>query len=140
MIKKGIIILLVLTAFRSCYYIDLNEHYVDISPGVEPQAVLSSNLDSLDPIVISDSVLFKYKIDIDTGQLYMADIYLGNTRLYKSDTVEDSIWIYPDLVLVQGDYDLLLVAYYQSLSGSLADLLNAEYFTKDKSWTLTITK
>lgn len=137
MIKKGITILIILVAFRSCYYVDSDVYRVDITPEITPRAIISSNLDTLDTIFVTDSLLFKYLVDIDTGQLYLADIYLGNFHLYRSDTIEDSIWIYRNFVPFHGDYDLTLVAYYRTLSGSLADILDAEFLASDTSWTLT---
>ena len=140
MIKRGITILLVLAALKSCYYLDSDVHMVDIKPEITPRAIISSNLDALDTIFVADSLLFKYLVDIDTGQLFLADVYLSNYLLYRSDTIQDSIWIYRDYIQFQGEYELKLVAYYQSLSGSLADIIGAEFMVSDTSWTLTFGK
>ncbi len=137
MVKKGITILLFLVAFQSCNYVDSDVYMVDITPEITPRAIISSNLDSLDTIPVTDSLLFKYMVAIDTGQLFLTDLYLNDRILYRSDTISDSLWIYRDYVQFPGEYDLTLVAYYQSLSGSLADIIGAEFLVSDTSWILT---
>ncbi len=135
--RTGFIIFVLLLGFNSCYYVDSERYGVDIVPEVTPQAHISSNLDGLDSILVTDSLLFSYSIEIDTGQLFLTDIYLGNSHIYRSDTISDSLWLYRDYVSFYGDYDLTLVAYYESYSGSLADIYEAEFLASDTSWTLT---
>ncbi len=86
----------------------------------------------------TDSLLIKYEISIDTGRLYFADLYIGNYPLYRSVFETDSFWIAPDYVLIPGDYVLTLIAYYKSYSGSLADLMDAEFMVSDTNWTIKI--
>jgi len=135
--RTGFVILLLLLSFRSCYYTDYENHIVDVIPEFTPQIQISSNLDGLNSILVSDSLLFRYSIEIDTGQLLLADVYLGNSLLYRSDTIADSLWVYMDYVNFYGDYDLTLRAYYQSFSGSLADIIGVEFLVADSIWTLT---
>ncbi len=135
--RTGFIILFLLLGFRSCYYVDSDRFEVDIVPEFTPQVQISSNLDGLDSIVVTDSLLFSYSIEIDTGQIFLADLYLGNSHIFRSDTASDSLWIYKDYVNFFGDYELTLRAYYRSYSGSLADIFDAEFFVTDSSWILT---
>ena len=135
--RTGFIILFLLLSFRSCYYTDYDSYRVDVVPEFTPQIKISSNLDGLDSILVTDSLLFRYSIEIDTGQLFLADIYIGNSHVFRSDTISDSLWIYKDYVSLYGDYYLTLRAYYQSYSGSLADILGAEFLVADSIWTLT---
>lgn len=135
--RTGFIILLLLISFRSCYYTDYDSYRVDVVPEFTPQVQISSNLDGLNSILVTDSLLFRYSIEIDTGQLFLADVYLGNSLLYRSDTIVDSLWLYRDYVSFYGDYDLTLRAYYQSFSGSLADIIGTEFLVVDSIWTLT---
>ncbi len=135
--RTGFILLLLLLSFRSCYYVDSELYVVDVDPEFTPQVQISSNLDGLDSIPVTDSLLFSYSIEIDTGQLFVADIYIGNAHLYRSDTISDSIWIYKNYVNSSGDHDLTLIAYYKSFTGSLADIFDAEFLAADTSYTLT---
>ena len=135
--RTGFFIILLLISFKSCYYTDSESHVVWVDPPFTPQALISSNLDGLDSIPVADSLLFIYSIEIDSGQLFLADVYLGNVRLFGSDEISDSIWIYKDYVSFEGDYELTLIAYYESLSGTLADIIDAEFLASDTSWTLT---
>ncbi|MEX0982143.1 MAG: hypothetical protein WD577_12565 [Bacteroidales bacterium] len=135
--RTGFIVLFLLLSFRSCYYVDSDRYEVEIVPEFTPQVQISSNLDGLDSILVSDSLLFSYSIEIDTGQLFLADIYLGNSLVFRSDTISDSLWLYSNYVSFFGNYELTLRAYYKSYSGSLADIFDAEYFVTDSSWILT---
>lgn len=135
--RTGFIILLLLLSFKSCYYTDYDSYRVDVVPEFTPKVQISSNLDGLNSILVTDSLLFRYSIEIDTGQLLLADVYLGNSLLYRSDTIVDSLWLYLDYVSFYGDYDLTLRAYYESFSGSLADIIGTEFLVADSVWTLT---
>jgi hypothetical protein len=135
--RTGIIILLLLLSFKSCFYTDYERHSVDVVPEITPKVQISSNLDGLDSIIVTDSLLFSYSIAIDTGKLFLADVYLGSSLVHRSDTISDSLWFYKDYITIGGDYDLTLRAYYQSYSGSLADILGAEFLILDSMWTIT---
>jgi hypothetical protein len=135
--RTGIIILILLLSFKSCYYTDYESYIVDVVPEITPKVEISSNLDGLDSIVVTDSLLFSYSIEIDTGQLLLADVYLGNALVHRSDTISDSLWFYKDYISFYGDHDLTLRAYYKSYSGSLADIIGSEFLIADSIWTIT---
>jgi hypothetical protein len=90
--------------------------------------------------MIVDSLLFKYAISIDTGKVYFADLYLDNLLIFRSDTVADSLWFYPEYIRNETSYDLTLVAYYTKRTGSLADIMDADFLLADTSWTVRFYK
>lgn len=122
----------------SCYYMDTETYRVEVESTYNPFVQITSNLDDVDSIFVADSFLFKYEIEIDTGRLFFADLFIGNYQIYRSDTLRDSLWIYPYYIEMDGDYVLTLAAYYKSYSESLADRLNAEFFIADTSWIFSI--
>ncbi|MEX0988390.1 MAG: hypothetical protein WD052_13010 [Bacteroidales bacterium] len=113
-----------------------------VTSDYSPLVNISSNFDGNDSITLTDSILFKYMIEIDTGKLFFADLYLGNSQgnyfIMRSDSLVDSLWLHPTLVNVNGDYELTLVAYLKSYTGSLADVLDTEFEISDTSWPLSI--
>lgn len=130
--------LMVLTT--SCFYVESEIYPTDIVSDYNPTITFSSNIDTINDLSVTDSLLFRYTVAIDTGTLYFSDLYLGNLQLMRSDTTSDSIWILPDYVAENGDYDLTLVSYFKSFSGSLADIMNAEFLSADTSWSINILK
>lgn len=131
--------ILLLTA-RSCFYVDDSRYYVEINQDYVPTVTITSNFDTIDSIRIVDSLMFRYEIEIDTGRLYYADIYLGSLQLFRSDTLADSLWLYPNYINDGETYDVTVRAFYKKFSGSLADVINAEFFITDSTWAVTFFK
>ncbi|MFC2080154.1 hypothetical protein ACFLRQ_01630 [Bacteroidota bacterium] len=137
--KLSHILILVLFTTNSCYYSDLDTHEVEIQNNAySPSISIKTNLDTMENIIFSDSLFFRYEIEIDTGRLYVSDLYLDNIQFFRSDTVVDSLFIIPGSLFYDGNYELTMLAYYKTYSGSLADILDAEFFIKDTSWIITI--
>jgi|GEM_PF-2529815 len=136
--KKAVFILCILLfAARSCFYVDDSQYRVEIDPDFDPVVTFTSSFDAIDSIRIVDSVLFKYEISIDTGTLYYADLYLANLHLFRSDTLADSLWLYPYYINDGELYDITIIAYFKKYTGSLADILDAEPYIADTSWRVT---
>jgi hypothetical protein len=135
--KKAVFItFILLLAARSCFYVDDSQYWVDIDAGYTSRVTITSSFDTIDSIMIVDSLLFKYEISIDTGEVYFADLYLNNLLIFRSDTVADSLWFYPDYFRTETTYDITLVAYYTKRTGSLADIMDADFLVADTSWTI----
>jgi hypothetical protein len=130
------IISLILLVSRSCYYSDPNTYTIDITLDYFPEIGISSNISEYDSISLSDSLLFKYEISIDTGRFYFTDLYMGSLQIFRSESDKDSLWIAPYYIEMPGDYTLTQISYFKSYSGSLADRLNSEYMAYDTSWTI----
>jgi len=139
--KKPVLVFIIISLFTSsCYYVENERYSVEITSDYKPSISLSSNLDTLDSISVTDSLLFKYSVEIDTGSLYFSDVYIGNMQLFRSDSTTDSLHIYPYYVSVSGDYELTLVSYFKTYTGSLADLMDAEFLAADTSWIIHINR
>ncbi|MDF1571005.1 MAG: hypothetical protein P1P82_05250 [Bacteroidales bacterium] len=139
--KKAVFTLFILLlAARSCFYVDDSQYRVEIDPAFNPVLHFTSNFDTIDSIRIVDSLVFKYEISIDTGKLYYADLYLGNLQLFRSDTLADSLWLYPYYINDGEMYDITIIAYFKKYTGSLADILDAEPYIADTSWRVTFFK
>lgn len=133
-------IFILLIGARSCFYVDDGRYYVDINPDYESRVIITSNFDTIDSIRIVDSLMFKYEIEIDTGRLYYADLYLDNLQLFRSDTLVDSLWLYPSYINDGETYDITVRTFYKKFTGSLADIIDAEFFITDSIWTVTFYK
>lgn len=136
--RKYLILLIVFLSLNACFYIDNESYRVDITSSYNPEILISSNLDDLDSIIVPDSLFFKYNIQIDTGHLYFADLFIGNIQIFRFDTIADSLWINPFYISQPGDYILTLAAYCKTYTQSLADIINAEFLISDTSWTIKI--
>ncbi len=136
--KPGIVFIFLIILTASCFYTETDRYPTDIISEYNPKITFSSNIDTIKDITVTDSLLFSYKVAIDTGSLYFSDVYLGNLHLVRSDTTSDSLWIYPGYVNNNGDYELTLVSYFKSYSESLADIMNAEFLAADTSWSINI--
>lgn len=136
MARTGFIILLLVFTVHSCIYTDNSSYFEEIEPDYNPTVRITSNFDTIDSITIVDSLLFRYEISIDTGTLYFADLFLENQQLFRSDTLVDSLWFYPEYIYDGETYDITLRAYYRSYTGSLADAFNAEFLLTDSVWTV----
>lgn len=122
----------------SCTYSNSDIYYANPLPGDSATVVISTNLDTLDRVVISDSLLFRYSAGIENGELYFTRASIGSSTLYQYATdydpdtlmepfvLADSFWIYTDPVSDEAQYTLLFTAYYSANTNSLGDKLGLE--------------
>ena len=134
----------------SCSYSNSDIYYVSPVPGDSATVVLTTNLDTIDPVVISDSLLFKYRAEIEDGELYFTSASIGPSTIYQyatdydPDTVIgpyvliDSFWIWSDPATDTGLYTLLFTVYYSSNTNSLADELGIEADILDLEFDLLV--
>lgn len=121
-----------------CTYSNSDIYYVTPVAGDSASVVLTTNVDSLDPIIVSDSLLFKYSLQIEGGELYLQEASVSNIILYQHyteydpDTIvgpfvfSDSFWIYSTMAPDTAVYPMLFTAYYSANTNSLADVLGVE--------------
>lgn len=138
---KGAIVSIIISAamlLAGCTYSNPDIYYVTPQAGDSASVVLSTNLDSLDPIIVSDSLLFKYSAEIEGGELYFLEASVSNITVYQRytdydpDTIpgpfvfSDSFWIYSAMAPDTAVYPMLFSTYYSSNTNSLADVLGVE--------------
>ena len=121
-----------------CTYSNSDIYYVTPQPDDSASVAVITNLDSLDPIIVSDSLLFKYSVQIEGGELYLQEASVSNLTLYQHytdydpDTIvgpfvfTDSFWIYSAMAPDTALYPMLFSVYYSSNTNSLADVLSVE--------------
>ena len=139
MMRASTSIFLILAMFlAACSYSSSEIYYASPVPGDTATVVLSTNLDNIDTAVVSDSLLFKYRAEIEYGELYFTSASIGSTTLYQHATdydpdtlmgpfvLRDSFWIWSDQATDTGLYSLLFTVYYSSNTNSLGDVLNIE--------------
>lgn len=139
MMRAATSIFLMLVMFlAACSYSSSEIYYASPVPGDTATVVLSTNLDNIDTVVISDSLLFKYRAEIENGELYFTSASVGPVTLYQHATdydpdtlmgpfvLRDSFWIWSDPATDTGLYSLLFTVYYSSNTNSLGDELGIE--------------
>ena len=137
--RACISIFLILAMFlASCSYTNSEIYYAYPVPYDSATVVLSTNLDTIDPVIVSDSLLFKYRTEIENGELYFTSASIGSAIIYQyaadydPDTIigpyvlRDSFWIWSDRATDTALYTLLFTVYYSSNTNSLSDELGYE--------------
>lgn len=141
--------LLLFLVLASCIYSN-NEVYVAEPQQSNPAVIdFRSNLDSISPLLIGDSLLFSYETTITGGELYFVDAFLEDQWLYDRDveydpdtltgpfTLADSFWIQAAGLPDQEQLELSVFLYHSSNSNTLADLLGLEYNVSEHYYNLT---
>lgn len=111
---------------NGCIYSDDGIYRVDPVPDDPPIVLASTNLDSIENPVVTDSLEVEYDISIQNGELYILDVTLGNESFFQSDTTQGSFWIYAKDSELPGIDTLRMIFYYSSNTNSLADKLGVE--------------
>lgn len=138
MIRSVPLILLFLLLGRSCFYTDLSNYEVEIQGEYVPQISFASNLSGKDSVLIGDSIFFRYEILLDSGEYFFTDLYFDNQIIFRSDSLVDSLWIKPYYFADPGESILTLACFLKSYSGSLADIMNAEFLVADSAWAIKV--
>ena len=139
MMRASISMFLILAIFlAACSYSNSEVYYASPVPGDTATVILSTNLDTIDTPVISDSLLFKFRAEITNGELYFSSASIESATLYQyatdydPDTIigsfvlTDSFWIWNNPATGPGLYTLLFTLYYSSNTNSLGDKLDIE--------------
>jgi len=111
---------------NACTYSDDGVFTVDPVSDDPPVVWATTNLDSMENPVITDSLEVEYDISIQNGELYLLDVTLGHEPFYESDTTKGSFWIYAYDSELPGIDTLRMNIYYSSNTNSLADILRLE--------------
>ena len=111
---------------NACTYSDDGVYTVDPVPDDPPVVWATTNLDSIENPVITDSLEVVYDISIQNGELYILDVTLGNVPFYQTDTTNGSFWIYAHDSELPGIDTLRMKIYYSSNTNSLADKFGLE--------------
>jgi len=137
-------------AAAGCSYSDSDIYFVDPIPGDSATVVVSTNLDTMDRVVVTDSLLFKYRAEITGGELYATQAIVENLAIYLNvtdydpDTIigsyvlSDSFWIMQDLDVGTGINTLQFSIYYSSNTNSLADMIGVEASTLDLEYPIVL--
>ncbi len=137
-------------AAAGCSYSDPDIYFVDPIPSDSATVVVSTNLDTMDRVVVTDSLLFKYRAEITGGELYFTQAIVEDLALYlyvtdyDPDTIigsyvlSDSFWIMQDLDVETGINTLQFSIYYSSNTNSLADMMSVETSTLDLEYPIVL--
>ncbi len=129
---------MVMLAVAGCTYTDQEIYYVEPVPSDSAVIAVTTNLDTIEQVVITDSLMFRYRAEIEGGELYFAEASIGSLILYQlatdydPDTVTgpyittDSFWIRSDIAPDTNLYSLQFSLYYSSNTNSLADQVGIE--------------
>ena len=129
---------MVMLAVAGCTYTDQEIYYVEPVPSDSAVIAVTTNLDTIEQVVITDSLMFRYRAEIEGGELYFAEASIGSLTLYQlatdydPDTVTgpyittDSFWIRSDIAPGTNLYSLQFSLYYSSNTNSLADQVGIE--------------
>lgn len=132
------VIVTVILALAGCTYMDQEIYYVVPVPSDSADIAVTTNLDTSEQVVITDSMMFRYRSEIEGGELYFAEATIGKLILYQlatnydPDTVTgpyiltDSFWIRSDIAPATNIYSMQFSLYYSSNTNSLADFVGIE--------------
>jgi hypothetical protein len=121
-----------------CSYSDPNIYYATPVPDDSARVVVFTNLDDIDTAVIVDSLMFKYEVEIEGGELYFLEASISNFLLYQyrpnynPDTISgpyflvDSFWVPEEVAADSGLSSLIFSLYYSSNTNSLGDKVHVE--------------
>jgi len=139
LLKNRFWVLALLMLVNSCNYYNTDEYFVEHLPSPVPELSIHTSFDTLPyPVVVVDSILFEYKVTLDTGRVYFTYLEFQGAEGFVYDTNAARVWLKPDPLLLESTYDLNMTIAYKTTSGSLADLIDAEYAFQDTSWTLQV--
>ena len=138
--KRALVSMLITLALllAGCSYSNSEIYYAYPIPGDSATLVVTTNLDSLDRVVITDSLIFKYSAQIEGGALYFTQASIRSFTLYQyatnydPDTITgpyvltDSFWIFRDMATDTGIYSMLFTLYFSSNTNSLGDKVGIE--------------
>lgn len=124
-LKRSYLGILLLMMMYSCIYSEDEEYFKDIVPGTPPSVSLSTNLDTIDVPEVFDSLEIQYIIEIEGGELIWSQFLLEDSIVFSSDSAPNRFWLVNNLVY-SGLLKLRMEAYYNSNTGSLADILGIE--------------
>ena len=120
------VVLGIVCLINACTYSEDGVYRVDPVPDDPPVVWTTTNLDSIENPVITDSLEVDYNFSIQNGELYILDVTLGDVSIYQSDTTHGSFWIYANDSELPGIDTLRMIFYYSSNTNSLADKLGLE--------------
>jgi len=133
-----LILALLILAATGCSYSDPDIYYVEPIVANPASVLVLTNLDSIDTAPVADSLLLRYRAEIEGGEMYATQatiesqaIYLRYTP-YNPDTisgsfiVSDSFWIRQDQLADTGVSTLGFNVYYSANTNSLADIVGLE--------------
>jgi hypothetical protein len=120
------VVLGIVCLINACTYSDDGIYRVDPVPDDPPLVLATTNLDSIENLVITDSLEVEYDLSIQNGELYILDVTVGNESIYQSDTTNGSFWVYANDSGLPGIDTLRMDFYYTSNTNSLADILGLE--------------
>lgn len=141
---------LLIMAIEGCSYSDPEIYYFDPIQGDSATVVLITNLDTLDEVVLTDSLMICYTAQIEGGKLYFIEASLESLLLYEytssydPDTLtgpyvlKDSFWIPDNLPIPPGMISLLFSLYYSSNTNSLADLFEIEAHSSEFEFSINL--
>ena len=127
--KKQVIIFLagIVAMIGACTYSESGIYHVDPVPGEVPIISVSTNLDTIDNVIVTDSLEVAYNVEIENGDFYLVEAYLANQLAYYSDTTHGAFWISWELVGEPGIDTLSFYFLYSTNSNSLAEIVGVEY-------------
>lgn len=116
----------IISMVQACTYSDYGVYKVDPISDDPPVISMTTSLDSMESLIVSDSLEVSYEISIQNGELYIMHVLVGDLPVYASDTTQGSFWIYGYDAQVPGIDTLWMNVYYSSNTNSLADVLGLE--------------
>ncbi len=120
----------------SCVYSDDGIYRVDPVPGVQSVFSVSTSLDTLTQVQVSDSLRVTYDGTISNGEFYQVEGYLDGEGVFLSDSISGSFWLRTSMTDLPGSKILSLYFLYSTNSNSLADLVGAEAYSEQRNFSI----
>lgn len=123
----------------SCLYSDTEEYWV--VPVADDPAVVRflSSLDSLpSPVILTDSLVVFYEVEIENGDFYQARISVSDLEIYRSDSLAGTFVVDSSMLSPGGVAEMLdVLLFYSSNTNSLGDYYGIEASDSTLSFPIT---
>jgi len=144
------LLILGLVLAASCSYTNSEIYYVEPIAGDSTLISVTTSLDTVSEIIITDSLLVSWEATVERGEFYHIEALLSNYLIYEmtpdynpdtvigSFVIRDSFWISVDLPLVFAIHPLDMYFYTSSNTNSLGDYYKVEARTLLKEFQINL--
>ena len=134
--RTVILIITVGLLASGCIYSESEVYRVEPVPGISPVISVTTNLDSLEYLIVLDSLEVSWSAEVENGEFYQLELFIGQVPVYSTDSAKGVFWIRSTVVKSPGIYPLYMLFYYSTNTNTLADMIGLEASVLDLEFEL----